>query len=72
MLLDGGWSGLWIEWEPSYAGSIRWTFRDEPAADRLRFVSEYADRDNVNWLIASATIITFSKPSAPSGRALCA
>src|SRR5215472_9002505 len=43
-LLDRGWSGLWIEGEPSYAGSIRWTFREELAEGRLRFVPEYVDR----------------------------
>jgi len=56
LLLERGWSGLWIEGIPAYAGSIRWTFRDELAAGRLRFVSEYVDRDNINGLISGAGI----------------
>jgi hypothetical protein len=55
-LLDAGWSGLWIEGNPEYAGSIRWNFRDQIGNGQLKFTPEFVDRDNINGLIQSAGI----------------
>ena len=56
LLLEEGWSGLWIEGNPEYAGSLRWTFRNELASGQLKFTSAYVDRDNINALIAESGI----------------
>jgi hypothetical protein len=54
LLLTRGWSGLWIEGNPSYAAGVQQVFRNEITTGRLRFVSDYVDRDNINLLIADA------------------
>jgi hypothetical protein len=56
LLLEQGWSGLWIEGVPDYGGAIRWQYRDELAEGRLKFIEQYVDRDNINDLIRSVEI----------------
>jgi hypothetical protein len=56
LLLERGWSGLWIEGYPPYASSINWQFREHIANGQLKFIGEYADRDNINQLISSSGI----------------
>lgn len=50
-LLEAGWTGLWIEGNPDYVGSIKWNFRDRIRKGALRFVDRYVTRENINRLI---------------------
>ena len=54
LLLEQGWTGLWIEGNPDYAGAINWRYHDELANGRLKFIERYVDRENINDLIRSA------------------
>jgi hypothetical protein len=56
LLLARGWTGLWIEGNPDYAAGLRLAYGNEIASRRLRFVSEYVDRENINGLIEGAGI----------------
>jgi hypothetical protein len=56
LLLEQGWSGLWIEGNPDYAGSIRWTYRDQLASGQLKFTSSFVYPTNINQLISDAYI----------------
>ena len=55
-LLESGWTGLWIEGNPDYIGSIKWNFRDRLKKGALKFVGQYVTRDNINALISGAGI----------------
>jgi len=56
LLLEQGWSGLWIEGCPDYAGAVRAQYRDELTRGRLKFIEQYVNRNNINGLIQSAGI----------------
>lgn len=56
LLLEQGWSGLWIEGNPDYADSIRWTYRDQLASAQLKFTSSFVYPTNINQLISDAYI----------------
>jgi hypothetical protein len=56
LLLEIGWTGLWIEGNPDYALSINYTFRNELTTGELMFINRYVDRDNINDLIGTAGI----------------
>ncbi|WP_448207117.1 hypothetical protein [Azospirillum sp. sgz302134] len=54
LLLETGWSGLWIEGYPDYVGSIKWNFRHRIARGDLKFHDEYVTKDNINPIISGA------------------
>ena len=56
LLLEQGWSGLWIEGIPEYAGAIRAYFPDQLASRQLKFVSDFVSVDNINGLISGAGV----------------
>jgi hypothetical protein len=51
-LLLEGWSGLWIEADPSYVRRINAKFGDVIGEGRLRVREAFIDRDNIDGLIA--------------------
>jgi hypothetical protein len=55
-LLEKGWSGLWIEGNPDYAGAIQAYFAERISSGQLKFISDFVSVDNINDLIASAGI----------------
>jgi hypothetical protein len=56
LLLDRGWTGLWIEGDPDHATFLRHRFRKELATGRLKFAEAYVDRANINDLIRNAGV----------------
>jgi hypothetical protein len=55
-LLESGWTGLWIEGYPDYAGSIKSAFKEQIETGKLKFIDRYVTRDNINDLIAGSGI----------------
>src|ERR1035438_815663 len=41
LLLDYGWTGLWIEGHPDHAAFLRKWFRNEITTGRLKFIERY-------------------------------
>ncbi len=56
LLLETGWTGLWIEDLPEYSDIIQANFQVRISSGELTFVKRYVDRDNINELIRSAGI----------------
>jgi hypothetical protein len=56
LLLETGWTGLWIEGRPEYSDIIRANFQVRISSGELTFVERYVDGDNINELIKSAGI----------------
>lgn len=55
-LLEKGWSGLWIEGNPDYAGAIKAYFADQIASRQLKFISDFVSVENINGLIGGVGI----------------
>jgi hypothetical protein len=56
LLLEQGWSGLWIEGLPDFAPVVRHVFAERIARGQLKFIEQFVDRDNINGLIGGAGI----------------
>lgn len=56
LLLQQGWSGLWMEGHPAYADGLRGIYASQIASGQLSFVSAYVNVDTINPIILGAGI----------------
>jgi len=56
LLLERGWTGLWMEGNPNSATSLRRDFHEEISKGRLIFLETYVNNDNINCLIKQSGI----------------
>ena len=51
LLLEQGWTGLWMEGNPNYAHSVRSFFAEALASGRIKFRETFVTPDNINTLL---------------------
>lgn len=56
LLLERGWTGLWMEGHPHSSAALREQFKNEILHGRLKFIETYVNRDNINAFIKNAGI----------------
>lgn len=56
LLLETGWSGLWIEGMPEYADAIKTQYSREIVTGHLKFTGSFVTAENINKLITDAGI----------------